>query len=345
MKGISVIIPSLDPDFRLKGVVDGLKELGFTDIILVDDGSKEENKKFFPEGDGITLLKHEVNLGKGAALKTATKYISENRPDSLGAVTCDGDGQHLSNDIKRVAEKMVETGLFVLGVRDFSGDNVPFKSRLGNKLSSLALAFVSGVKTNDTQTGLRAFPARLYNELCEIGGNHFEYETNVLLELSHMNCGYTEVKIETVYLDENKGSHYRPFADSMRILSLILKYILSSLISFVVDNGLFMILHSAFLVSTATSVVLARIVSSVINFVLNKKVVFKSDASPIKALLKYYLLAIPLMLVSAFGLKGITYALGIPEGSFITTLLKIVIDTVLFTVSFTVQKKWIFKNK
>ena len=345
MKGLSVIIPSLDPDHRLQGVVSGLTELGFDDIILVDDGSKPENKKYFPQGNGITLLTHEINLGKGAALKTAIKYISENRPESVGAVTCDGDGQHLSHDIKNVAEKMVKTGLFVLGVRDFSGDDVPFKSRLGNKLSSIALALFSGVKTNDTQTGLRAFPARLYSELCEIKGNRFEYETNVLLELSHIKCGYTEVKIDTVYLDENKGSHYRPLRDSLRIMSLMIKYVFSSLVSFVIDNGLFMLLHSAFLIPTVTSVISARIVSSVINFILNKKVVFKSDGSPIRALLKYYLLAIPVMLVSAFGLNGITYVLGIEEGSFITTLLKIIIDTALFIVSFTVQKKWIFKNK
>ena len=96
LDGVTVIIPSLDPDTRLGEVVRSLQTEGFTDILLVDDGSKPENKKFFPSGDGITLLVHEVNRGKGAALKTALRYILENRPQTRGALTCDGDGQHLA---------------------------------------------------------------------------------------------------------------------------------------------------------------------------------------------------------------------------------------------------------
>ncbi len=345
MNNISIIIPSLDPDYRLKGVVDSLIELGFDDIILVDDGSRQDNKKFFPSGDGITLLTHGVNLGKGAALKTALKYISDNRPDSKGAVTCDGDGQHLGKDIKKVAEKLLETELFVLGVRDFTLPNVPFKSRFGNKLSSLALALFSGVKTNDTQTGLRGIPAKFYKEMIEIRGNRFEYETNVLLELGNINCGYTEVKIETVYLDENKASHYRPLIDSLRIMSLMIKYVFSSVLSCIIDIILFAVFHSTFDLSIMGSTVLARLISSACNFVLNKKIVFKSGVSVPKALAKYYLLAIPIMLVSGFGVKGAAYLFNIADGSALMTIIKVIIDLVLFVVNFGVQKKWIFKKK
>lgn len=136
-----------------------LKEEGFDDILLVDDGSKPENKAFFPTGDGITLLVHEVNRGKGAALKTALRYILQNRPASCGAVTCDGDGQHLAKDARRVCEDMLQNGTYSLGVRDFSLPDVPKKSRIGNRASAAALALVSGVSLRDTQTGLRAIPA------------------------------------------------------------------------------------------------------------------------------------------------------------------------------------------
>lgn len=110
LQNVSVIIPSLDPDKRLAGVVEELQKVGFCDIILIDDGSAEKNKVFFPKGDGITLITHEVNRGKGAALKTALKYILENRPNSLGAVTCDGDGQHLAADVKHVCLEMLKSG-------------------------------------------------------------------------------------------------------------------------------------------------------------------------------------------------------------------------------------------
>lgn len=345
MENISIIIPSLDPDSRLAGVVNDLKELGFNDIILIDDGSCDENKKFFPQGEGITLLTHKVNLGKGAALKTALKYIAENRPESRGAVTCDGDGQHLGKDIKKVAEKLVETGLFILGVRDFTQPNVPFKSRFGNKMSSLALALFSGVKTNDTQTGLRGIPSKFYKEMIEIKGNRFEYETNVLLELGNINCGYTEVKIETVYLDENKASHYRPLVDSLRIMSLMIKYVFSSVLSCVIDIILFAVFHSTLDLSIMESTVFARLISSACNFVLNKKIVFKSGVSVPKALAKYYLLAIPIMLISGFGVKGAAFLFKISDGSALMTVIKVVIDVVLFVVNFGIQKKWIFKKK
>ena len=92
---ISVVLPSLDPDEKLHAVIEGLLEYGFTDIILVNDGSKPENLHYFEEEaaahpDIIHLLHHEVNKGKGAALKNAFRYFLANRPDGFGVVTVDG---------------------------------------------------------------------------------------------------------------------------------------------------------------------------------------------------------------------------------------------------------------
>ena len=95
LSNISVVLPSLDPDEKLTMVIDGLLEYGFTDIILVNDGSKQENLHFFTDAarlhPEIHLLHHEVNRGKGAALKTAFTWFLNNRPDGLGVVTVDGD--------------------------------------------------------------------------------------------------------------------------------------------------------------------------------------------------------------------------------------------------------------
>lgn len=344
MKNVCVIIPSLNPDKRLQGVVDGVIAEGFTDVILVDDGSFEENKAFFPKNEYTTLLVHEQNRGKGAALKTALEWVLKNRPDAIGVVTCDGDGQHTANDTLRVAKAMVDTEKFTLGVRDFSLDNVPTRSRIGNRLSSLALYLCAGSYITDTQTGLRAIPYRLIDKMLKISGDRFEYETNVLLELRSMGAEYGEVKIETVYLDENKSSHFRPFRDTVRIMSLMLKYAASSCASFLTDIIAFTLLHSVARCGILTSTVIARIISSVLNFTLNKKVVFKSDGALSKALLKYYLIAIPTMLISAFGTGILSRLLGIPESSLIITLIKIAVDTILFIFNFKIQKRWIFKK-
>ena len=344
MKNISIIIPSLDPDTRLSGVVESVKEVGFSDIILVDDGSKEENKKYFPVGNGITLLSHPKNLGKGQALKTAIKYVTQNRPDTQGVITCDGDGQHLAKDVLAVGERMKETGKFILGVRDFSLPDVPPKSRIGNRISSVALAICSGSYISDTQTGLRAIPSDLLSQMTEIEGERFEYETNVLLSLHSMKAKYEEVKIETVYLDENKGTHFHPVKDTLRIFSRILKYLASSLAAFLTDIILFSICNKALLFGVFASTTIVRIVSSAVNFILNKKVVFNSHGSVVKSLLKYYALAIPVMLISAFGVKGICILLSVPDNSIIITLIKVIVDTILFIINYNIQKKWIFKK-
>lgn len=342
MKNICVIIPSLNPDKRLETVVKNLQNEGFENIVLVDDGSLPENKAFFPKSSSIVLLEHEKNLGKGAALKTAMKYVSENRKDIVGVVTCDGDGQHTSHDTKRVAEELIKTNKLVLGVRDFSLENVPARSRIGNRLSSFALLICSGKYISDTQTGLRGIPACMFDAMLKVKGDRFEYETNVLLELGAMKAEYTEVKIDTVYLDENKSSHFRPFHDTVKIFAQMIKYLLSSAASSLTDIFAFFILHGSVGLEILPSTVIARLISSALNFSLNKKVVFKSSSPVIISLLKYYAAAIPTMLVLAFGTQGISSLLSVLQNSFYVTLVKILVDTVLFFVNYKIQKKWIF---
>lgn len=345
LNNVSIIIPSLDPGEHLKQVVDGLSELGFTDIILVDDGSCDECKKYFPVQEGVTLLTHETNKGKGAALKTAYNYVIANRHDSLGVITCDSDGQHLPKDILKVCNAMLETGKFVLGVRNFSLDNVPFKSKFGNRFSTFALALCSGKIIHDTQTGLRAIPYELLRPMAKVEGNRFEYETNVLLELKNMNAKHYEVEIETVYLNENKGTHFHPLKDTVRILSRILKYALSSCAAFLTDIILFQIFNGFLQTGVILATVISRLISSVVNFTLNKKMVFHSDVPLITSAMKYYALAIPIMLISAFGVKGLSLLFSLDTHSVLVTVLKIVVDTLLFILNYNIQKTWIFKNK
>ena len=134
---IRVILPSLNPDEKLMMVVNGLISAGFDDIVIVDDGSDDSHMKPFKEAESysqVTVLHHEVNRGKGRALKTAFEFCMSNRPDIDGVVTVDGDNQHRPADIKACCEMMIKNpNHVVLGCRDFSGDNIPAKSKFGNK--------------------------------------------------------------------------------------------------------------------------------------------------------------------------------------------------------------------
>lgn len=349
---VTVIIPSLNPDEKLLKVVCGLEELGFDDIILVNDGSNEDRLSNFPsslEHPFCTVLTHEVNRGKGAGLKTAFKYFLENREGRAGVVTVDGDAQHSPEDVLACCKKMVETESMVLGVRDFSLPHVPPRSRIGNKITSIVFRLCCGIKISDTQTGLRAIPTRFLSDLLMVGGERFEYETNMLLNMKTYEIPYTEQTIETVYIEENQTSHFRPIRDSIRIYSLILKFAASSLISAISELAVFFLLekffgshvgHGSILLFS----VISRLASSLLNFNLNRNSVFKGNKDKNDfwgTVLRYYIIAVPVMIISGGAVTLISWLLG-DTAPLATTIIKAIVDIILFLVSFRIQREWVF---
>lgn len=352
VKKVSVIIPAYKPDEKLIVTVNELISLGFDDIIVVNDGSGEEFAPVFEKVKnihGCTLLLHEVNRGKGAALKTAFAFFCESRPNGIGVVTADADGQHVSKDIVAAAEKMAETKKIVIGARDFSDPAVPARSKFGNRVTSGVFRLFLGMKISDTQTGLRAFPSDTIPTISTADGDRFEYETNMLMLINRMHIPFEEVKISTVYIEENKSSHFRIFRDSIRIYSLIIKYIFSSCAAALADAGVFWAVKKfgifAFLPIplTFTASIIARAVSSVINYLINARVVFGSAANG-KTLIKYYSLAVLQLAVSAAAVYICENLLSVTL-PLLSTLLKIAVDTVLFFISFRIQHKWVFTSK
>ena len=360
LNNITVILPSLDPDEKLSAVIDGLLEVGFQDILLINDGSKPENLHYFTDAAAahpeITLLHHAVNRGKGAALKTAINYFLVHRPEGVGVITVDGDGQHHKLDILACAEAMKESGELTLGVRDFDHPDVPFRSRFGNKTTCGIFKLFVGMSVSDTQTGLRAIPRKDLPTMLAIEGDRFEYETNMLLTLKQKSIPFREVKIRTVYIEENKSSHFRVIRDSWRIYKLILahffRYTLVSISSAVIDEGCYIaftgLLRSILsgLALTASATAAARLVSSLFNFFMNKKVVFQSGVATGKALLRYYALALPMLAAQALLTHGAYALLGISEDATgLRAVIYAVVMTVLYLVSYMVQQRWVFQEK
>ena len=359
LKKISVVLPSLDPDEKLIAVVDGLLEYGFADIILVNDGSKPENLHWFEQAaqhPEVTLLHHAINRGKGAALKTAFTWFLENRPKQLGVVTVDGDNQHHPEDTRACALHMAEHELLTLGVRDFSLPHVPARSRTGNKTTSMVFKIFCGMEISDTQTGLRAIPRKDLPTLNAVKGERFEYETNMLLALKENDIPFDEVKIRTVYIEENKSSHFRVIRDSWRIYKLILghffKYTFSALLSSVLEIALVYVLTLCFdsllagVALTAVVTVAARVLSSLVNFYLNKKLVFNSKVSTGKALLRYGLLVLVCMGLQ-LGLNELVYILFSigAEQALMRTVVHVIVMTLLFVLNYFVQQRWVFTAK
>lgn len=347
---IPVIIPSYEPDEKLPALVKRLAEAGMKQVVIVDDGSKEEKyqsifekiKQEYP----YTILHHAENMGKGRALKTAFNYCLIHYPDAIGCVTIDSDGQHTVKDMIACMNQLRENPeALVLGVRDFNREGIPTRSVFGNKLTSRVMKILVGVAVSDTQTGLRAIPADFMRSLLTEKGERFEFETNMLLETKNDNRKIIEVPIETIYLEENKTSHFNPLRDSLRIYAVFFRFIVASLSSSVLDLFFFSLFCMWFsqidfgkLGYIVMATVCARILSATYNFLVNYKVVFKSKKKKGAALVKYILLALGIMLVSGFLVEYMYSLFAIPE-----ILIKIPVDILLFVISFLVQREYVYK--
>ena len=347
---VSVILPSYNPCEKLLDAVRGLISAGFDDIIIVDDGSREERQHFFAEAevlDEVTIVHHDVNHGKGRALKTGYEFFLKNRPDRAGVVTTDDDGQHAPEDVMSCALRMEQCGDAVFGARDFSLPDVPPKSRFGNKMTSFVFRVFCGIKITDTQTGLRAFPRDYLKLMCEVGGERFEYETNVLLEMHREGLTFEELPIRTIYINSNNETHFNPLKDSLKIYAAIFKFMLSSGLSSIIDIVMFTLLNLLLPASMDGKLRVfiatfgARVVSSLFNFFANKTRVFKNSGSIKSTMAKYYALCVVQTGLSYLLVFLLSMAIS-AEHSFVQSLIKIVVDVVLFFLSFGIQRDWVF---
>ncbi|MDY5213439.1 bifunctional glycosyltransferase family 2/GtrA family protein [Intestinibacter sp.] len=342
-KNISIIIPAYEPDDKIIKLIDQLEEILDANIIVVNDGSSSKCEKIFEQvkKDAI-VLKHKENKGKGSAIKTGLVYIKNNLKKTECIVTVDADGQHKPNDVKKVCKSLLNSKklflvdkIMVIGSRCFTGD-VPFRSKFGNTVTRYIFKLVSGVSIWDTQSGLRAFSFDMIPFLLNIKGDRYEYEINVLLEAAKNNIKINEITIKTVYIANNKSSHFRTIRDSALIYKEILKFSISSFISFLLDYFMYTLLN-IITQNIVISNIFARIISASFNFNMNKKYVYESKNNIWKESVKYLILATFILLINTTILNFIV------SNTIINAYIaKIMVEVFLFCVSYLVQKKFIF---
>lgn len=365
LRQTAVLVPAYEPDDRLPPYVRELLSLGAATVVVVDDGSGSDYDAIFEEtkAAGADVIRYTPNGGKGHALRVGLQHIE----DTLDAdavryvVTADSDGQHRSEDVKRVAEAVSEDpDSLWLGSRDFSDPIVPPRSRFGNRTTSIVFKLLYGQWVGDTQTGLRGFSRKLMPMMLAAEGDRYEYEMKVLIDCTREDVAMKPVPIATVYENNNAGSHFSTFRDSARVYKVIFgqffKFVSSSLISFLVDYGCFLLLnyilektapqldHSVkflflhFMLRITLATVGARIISSIVNFTLNKKLVFKMKGHTPSSAVRFWCVVLLNMLLSAGLTSTLHLLLGVDEN-----IIKIPVDLVLFLVSYKLQQCWVFK--
>jgi len=355
-----IFIPAYKPDCRLTELCRKLADE--YRVLVVDDGSGTECDEVFDNtAKFATVLRYEKNRGKGGALKYGFSKIPELFPEVEYIITADADGQHTPNDIAKVASAVIENGGLVIGSREFTG-KVPPRSAFGNSVTRLVFRFASGAKVRDTQTGLRAFGKEYLGEFSSLKGDRYEYEMTQLMHCAEKKIPISEVAIETIYENDNETSHFNPLKDSLKIYKVIylnspiLKYITSSLVSFLIYYVLVLVLKNfvftgdvlfekpEFLRKALTPVDLATglswVVSSFVNFMINKNFAFRSNEKFLPALGEYYSLAIVTYAIKNFVLLKFFYeVVGIPLWIALP-----ISEIAMYVVNYIVQKKFIFKK-
>ncbi|MGW4928231.1 glycosyltransferase [Agromyces sp. NPDC004153] len=342
MIAVVLLIPAYEPGERLVALVDELlaarPDLA---VAVVDDGSGPAFDDVFAavEARGCLVQRHPRNRGKGRALKAGLELVADRFPGEA-VVTADCDGQHTAADILMVADRIAaasDAESIVLGVRRFDGPDVPRRSRHGNQVSRLAYRAMTGQDVRDTQTGLRGYPAAAIPWLLGVAGDRFEYEFRVLLGARAAGFALEQVDIDTVYLDGNRSSHFRAIGDSLRVVAPIVRFALSSMLAFVVDTAVFLVLH-VLTGSLLVAVVAARAVSGSVNFAINRSRVFDGGRGiPLGRAAGRYAALAAVLLAANYGAIDALTTIGVP-----LLAAKLATEATLFLASFDLQRSIVF---
>ncbi len=336
------IIPAFNPGNKLLEVVSGLLELSGKKIFVIDDGSCKETKYIFDKlatNKNVVVLKHAVNMGKGAALKTVFNFLLVSYPELKGVVTLDSDGQHSPSDCCRVLEYLQRTkssNCMILGYRQF-GRGIPLRSLVGNKVSNVVYRIVLGKQIYDTQTGLRGITAKFMKHCLSIAANRFEFETEQIVTAINVHANIEQISIRTLYFNDNKSTTFHPLYDSFKIYFVLLRFSFSSLLTSLFDLVFFLIFIKIGL-GIMSSNILSRTVTTFLQFILLNQYVFKVKYKG--EVVKYFLMFYLYVLTSGVISSALQIALHASMG-FNKTVCKIVIESLMFFANFSFLRSFI----
>ena len=337
------LIPAYKPEAALVDItLELIRSDQFQKIVVVNNGNGPEHETIFKaleETGGVELVRLYVNLGKGAGLKAGINHVVCRFPGAVGIVTMDADGQHLVEDVLKVAAKLIDKPSdLILGSREFQSD-VPLRSRFGNLMSRGVMRILGGLRLRDTMTGLRGIPMVFLAPLLRLKTQGFDFELDMLFKAKADGRVIIEVPIQTVYLNENKSSHFNPFMDSLKIYLVFIRFNLSSLLSVIIDYPVFSVLF-AMTGNVFASQFVARSCAGIVNYYVNRRFVFKSDRSH-KAAIALYLTIWLLMGILSYGLIQLMHA---RLGTNIY-MAKVFAEGLMYIIGFIVQRDFVFTRR
>lgn len=202
-KKIYIVIPAFNESKKIGSVIIGLKNAGYNNILVVNDGSQDNTGQIALE-TGVKVISHIINRGQGAALQTGIEYLRETcQPDII--VTFDADGQHQPEDINLIIKPIIEEDYdIVLGSRFLNQrTSIPLLRRLILKAGILFTNLLSNVKLTDTHNGLRALGKKAINAI-DISQRGMEHASEIIDQIKKKDLKYKEMPVTIVYTDYSK---------------------------------------------------------------------------------------------------------------------------------------------
>ncbi|MBU4177535.1 MAG: glycosyltransferase family 2 protein [Desulfurivibrionaceae bacterium] len=211
----AVIIPVYNHGQRIGAVIDQALKLGLP-LLVIDDGSTDRTAEIIRDIPGISVIRHPVNLGKGAALSTG--FAAAVEQGCAWAITIDGDGQHLPEDATSLLRAAGgNRRVIVVGRRQgMVGKNVPWTSRFGRGFSNFWVWAAGGPFISDSQSGFRLYPLP---EALHLGvkATRYQFEVEVLVRARQRGIETVEAPVRVVYQAKGERvSHFRPWLDFKR---------------------------------------------------------------------------------------------------------------------------------
>lgn len=217
---IIVALPAYNEASVLESVIEEIRSAGYPDIVIVDDGSRD-NTALVSEQSGATTLRHKLNRGKGAATKTAIEAAKLLGADII--VTMDSDGQHNPHDIQRLIQPILEgQAEVVLGTRLMNPAGMPWHKILANWIGNVLTWYLYGLWVTDSQSGFRAYSRRAAT-LIHTRSDRYDYESEVIREMYLHRLPFVEVPVEVRYTAYSMGKLERQsFMNGIKTLGRML---------------------------------------------------------------------------------------------------------------------------
>jgi polyprenyl-phospho-N-acetylgalactosaminyl synthase len=219
VKNVHIIMAAWNEEKNIGTTIQGLKKEGYTDIIVVDDGSKDKTSEI-AEKEGATVLKHMINRGQGAALQTGMTYSILNGAEYL--VHFDSDGQHNPKEIKDLLNPLInkEVGA-TLGSRFLGKEKVPFRRKLTLKTAIWVIWVFYGLKLTDAHNGFRGFTKEAARKVV-LTSDKMEHASEVIERIKKRNIKYKEVPVNIIY-EEHHLKEGRKGQGKFDALNIVLK--------------------------------------------------------------------------------------------------------------------------